>query len=91
VWNLGEALGAWKERDPLDLAFLLATTDAAEAPLDCAANTPASGVAAADAGGFGVEGDRGHDARCFAMAYAASAMAACSHLRASIAEALVVL
>jgi len=91
VWNLRETLGAWKERDPLDLGFLLATTDATETPLDCAADAPASGVAAADARGFSVGSDGRDDAGCFGMANAASARAAGGHLCAAVAEALVVL
>jgi len=91
VWNLGETLGAWEERDPLDLGFLLATTDATETPLDRAADTAASGVAAADARGFSVGSDGRHDAGCFGMANAASARAAGGHLCAAVAEALVVL
>jgi hypothetical protein len=82
VWYFREALGAWKERDPLDLGVLLAATDATDAPLDGAANAPASSVAAADTDGFRVGGGGGDYARCFGMTYAAGAMAASGHFSA---------
>jgi hypothetical protein len=88
--DFGEALRTREELDSLNLNVLLLAADAADALPDCAAYAPACGVAAADAGCFGVGGDGGDDARGFGVVDAAGAMA-CGHFYAMVAGTLVVL
>lgn len=76
-----------KGSDLLGLNFLLATTDAAEALLERIANAAAGGVAASNAGTFGIS----RFIRDAAVVVVESPAATRPHLGASIADGLVVL
>jgi hypothetical protein len=86
----GEALRARKELDSLNLNIFLAA-DASNALPDRAAYAPAGSVAATDASSFWVGSDGGDDTRGFGVVYATGGAVACGHLRAGVADALVVL
>jgi hypothetical protein len=87
----GEALRSGKELDSLNLNILLLVANASNAPLDCAAYAPASGVASADTGSFGVGSDGWDDTGGFGMVHAPGGTVACGHLYAGVADSLVVL
>lgn len=88
--DLIETLGTRKKRGRLSLGFLFAATDATDAPLDCVAHVPASGVAATNASGLGLGGDDGNDTGSFVVACAAGTVVG-GHLGTSVAVTLVVL